>query len=212
MDSTTDRSQKPTPSVPSVGDATRAPEAALDRALLERVRARDASALETFFEAYFDRVHGFVRRLIGDPNLAEDVTQDVFLKVYRAADRLDPGRDPMPWLMTIAHNACRDFWRSGTYRLGRRASSIEDTPGLEQALPSRSTPESELLGAERERLVQAAILKLPEALREPLLLHDYEGLGHEQIAEILGIQYAAARKRYSRALSALARHLKEALA
>ena len=146
---------------------------------------------------------------MGDPTLAEDVTQDVFLKVYRAADRLDPLRDPLPWLMTIAHNACRDLWRSGAYRLARRASSIEGSPGLEQTLPAASNPEADMLASERERAVQDAIMKLPEALRVPLVMHDYEGLGHEQIARALGIHYAAARKRYSRALAALAKLLKE---
>jgi RNA polymerase sigma-70 factor (ECF subfamily) len=206
-----ERSQTPTLFVPPSEAGVGTTEARLDRAVLEQVRRRNPEALEVFFETYFDRVHGFVRRLIGDPTQAEDVTQEVFLKIYRAADRLDPERDPMPWLMTIAHNACRDLWRSGAYRLGRRARSLEGTPGLDQELPATRTPESEALASERERLVQAAILELPESLRAPLLLHDYQGMGHEQIAEVLGIHYAAARKRYSRALAALAARLKETL-
>ena len=211
MDESPDRSQNPTRSVPTDRDRASQAEGVLVRAVLLRVRKREPAALEAFFEAYFDRVHGFVRRWVGDPTLAEDVTQDVFLKVHRAADRLDPERDPMPWLMTIAHNACRDLWRSGAYRLSRKARSIEGSPGLEQSLPERRTPETEAVESERERLVQAAILQLPESLRAPLLMHDYEGMGHEQIAAALSIQYAAARKRYSRALAALAEKLREVL-
>jgi len=179
--------------------------------MLERVRRRDPAALTAFFEAYFDRVFGLVYRLLGDRAMTEDVTQEVFYKAYRAADRLDPERDPMPWLVTIAHNACRDLWRSSAYRMGRRSASIDGQPGIELALPARGNPEHDALAAERERLVQAAILELPEALRTPLLLHDYQGMSHEEIATALGIQHAAARKRYSRALAALGARLRETM-
>jgi RNA polymerase sigma-70 factor (ECF subfamily) len=180
--------------------------------VLERVRMRDPDALAAFFETYFDRVYGLVRRLVGNTTLAEDVTQEVFLKVHRALDRLDPGRDPLPWLMAIAHNACRDLWRSGAYRMARRSDTIEDDPTLERHMQGGESPEREMIARERERLVQAAIMKLPESLRAPVLMHDYQGLGHEEIAVALGIEYAAARKRYSRALTALGKLLKEALA
>ena len=204
------RSQTPIPSV-STGEGSSAAGERLDRATLERVRRRDPQALETFFDVYFDRVYGLIRRLVGDATLAEDVTQEVFLKAHRALDRLDPERDPVPWLMTIAHNACRDLWRSGAYRLSRRSASIDENPGLDREIPAAGTPEKEALARERERLVQAAIMRLPESLRAPLLMHDYEGMAHEEIAVVLGIQYAAARKRYSRALAALGELLKETL-
>jgi RNA polymerase sigma-70 factor (ECF subfamily) len=179
---------------------------------LERVRARDPQALEAFFERYFDRVHGLVYRLVGDRTQAEDVTQEVFIKVYRAIDRLDPARDPGPWLMTIAHNACRDLWRSNAYKLGRRAASLDgDAPLAATLTRGINEPERELLAAERERLVQEALDRLPEPLRVAIVMHDYQGLGHEEIAAVTGIQHAAARKRYSRALSALANELKGTL-
>ena len=167
--------------------------------------------MAAFFEVYFDRVYGLVHRLLGERALAEDVTQEVFYKVHRAAHQLDPDRDPVPWLMVIAHNACRDLWRSSAYKLTRRSASIEDTPGLDRALPARSNPERDALASERERLVQAAIMKLPESLRAPVVMHDYQGLSHEEIGAALGIRYAAARKRYSRALAALGSLLKETL-
>jgi RNA polymerase sigma-70 factor (ECF subfamily) len=182
---------------------------ALPRALLEGVRRREPRALESFFEAYFDRVFGLVYRLLGNRAGAEDVTQEVFYKVHRALDRLDPARDPMPWLATIAHNACRDYWRSSAYRLGRRSDSLEAE--LQGTLASAANPERDLLAAERERLVQQALMELPEMLRVPVVLHDYQGLSHEEIARVLGIRHDAARKRYSRALSALAEKLRERL-
>ena len=177
----------------------------LTRVALEGVQARDSHALATFFEFYFDRVYGLAYRLLGDRTSAEDVTQEVFQKVYKAASQLDPTRDPGPWLTTITHNACRDFWRSKAFRLGRRSQSLEDTEGLAEVLPAPGeSPEEALLREERARQVQAAILKLPEDLRSVVILHDYQGLGHEDIAAMIGTTHAATRKRYSRAMSRLA--------
>jgi RNA polymerase sigma-70 factor, ECF subfamily len=179
---------------------------------LERVRRRDPDALAAFFERYFDRVYGLVYRLLGDRAQAEDMAQEVFLKVHRAADRIDPMRDPMPWLMTIAHNACRDLWRSNAWKLTRRSASLDGGSPLAETL-SRGTndPERDLIASERERLVQEALQRLPEPLRVAVVMHDYQGLGHDEIAAITGVNHAAVRKRYSRALAALARLLKDAL-
>ena len=183
-----------------------------DAAELERVRARDPEALGAFFERYFDRVYGLVYRLLGDRTQAEDMTQEVFLKVYRGAHQLDPGRDPGPWLMTIAHNACRDLWRSNAWKLTRRATSLDgDSPLAETLSRGTNDPERDLLAGERERLVQEALMKLPEPLRVAIVMHDYQGMGHEEIAAVTGLRHAAARKRYSRALAALAQLLKESL-
>ncbi len=152
------------------GRATRSGAArpALPRELLERVRSRDPDALAEFFERYFDQVYGLVRHLLGDRTAAEDITQEVFLKVHRAASQLDPSRDPAPWLWAIAANACRDVWRSGAYRMGRRSASIEQDEAVALRLASR--------GDDPERAA---------------------------IAAELGLNHAAVRKRYSRALAAL---------
>lgn len=176
---------------------------------LRRVRARDPEALSAFFDRYFDRVYGLAYRLLGERTAAEDATQDVFLKVHRAADRLDPDRDPEPWLRTITTNVCRDLWRSGAHRLARRSSSLDAGPAADAALASRGrTPEGDLLAGERERLVREALAGLPESLREAVVLREYQGLGYDEIARTLGINETAARKRYSRALAELGRKLK----
>lgn len=197
--------RNPTQTEPSSVQGSRA-EPGLD---LVRVRARDPEALGAFFERYFNRIYGLAYRLLGERAAAEDAAQDVFLKVYRAADRLDPQRDPEPWLLTITTNVCRDHWRSGAHQLSRRTSSIDDNPAVGGALASTGrNPEGELLAGEREQLVQDAIVRLPENLREAVVLREYQGLGYDTIAKMLGINEAAARKRYSRALAELGRLLK----
>ncbi len=182
------------------------------REQIEGVRDRDPVALRLFFDMYFDHIFSVVYRLIGDRPAAEDVTQDVFYKVHRAAHQIDPERDPAPWLVAIAYNACRDYWRSSAYRMSRKSRSI-DEPEQAPRLPRASgNPEQDLLKKERMERVQDAITQLSEPFRVAVLLHDYEGLSHEEIADIVGINQAAARKRYSRALKALGDILRETLA
>jgi RNA polymerase sigma-70 factor (ECF subfamily) len=184
----------------------------LPREVLERVRLRDPEALGALYERYVDQVFGLVYRLLGDRAAAEDVTQEVFLKVHRAAPQLDTSRDPGPWLATIATNACRDLWRSGAQRMRRRSESLEDDGGLAERLTrGQDEPEKNAVAHEHERIVQQAIGELPEPLRVAVVLHDYEGLDHLEIAKLTGLGHAAARKRYSRALQTLGRLLKERL-
>ena len=180
------------------------------RAELEAVRSRDPAALASFFQRYSSHVYSLVYRLLGAREEAEDVTQDVFFKVHRAAHRLDPDRDPLPWLTAIAYNTCRDVWRSGSHRLDRRSDSLEDDAGLADRLPGPADdPETERIRIERETAVQEALLRLPEAMRAAIVLHDYEGLSHQEVAVLTRVGHAAARKRYSRALAALAKLLEE---
>lgn len=178
---------------------------------LEGVRRRDPGALAALFDAHFDRLYAVVYRMLGNRTEAEDAIQEVFLKIHRGAPSLDPGRDPAPWLVTIAANVCRDRWRSGSSRLDRASSSIEDNPGIAQTLShGGSDPERDLIAGERARRVQEAILRLKPESREVIVLREYEGLGYDAIAEILGVNEAAVRKRFSRALDELGRHVNEA--
>jgi len=170
------------------------------RAALAR---REPAALARFFDAFYDRVHAYLRRLVGDEHLAEDLAQDVFLQAHRALASYDPARDPRPWLFTIATNKLRDHWRSRAGEQGALGASL-DHEELGERLPAVA-PEPETLASEEElaRRVRAAIDELPAGLRAPLLLRVYEGLAFEDIGRVLERNEVAARKRYSRALSAL---------
>jgi RNA polymerase sigma factor (sigma-70 family) len=180
----------------------------LSRETLEAARRREPIALAAFFDRYAAAVFALSFRLLGDREVAEDVTQDVFYKVQRAIDRLDPARDPGPWLTAITCNTCRKHWRSKRYRVSRMSLSWEDTPGLEERLPAPTQdPVKERLTREQAGQVQKALDELPAPLREAVVLHAYQGMGHDQIAETLGISHAAARKRYSRALAELGERL-----
>lgn len=175
---------------------------------LRRAQAGDSRALGRFFDHHFDRIFAIVQRFVGNRAVAEDITQNIFLRVRRHISRLDIDKDPAPWLYTVTVNACRDHHRSAWWRVMRRSVRV-DAPEIPELIDDSEDPERALAVAEDQQRVQAAVLRLPADLRMSVILHDFEGLAHDQIARLTGTGHAAARKRHSRALRALARLLRE---
>lgn len=172
----------------------------VERSVLEGVQRRDPDALAQLFDAAFPYVYNLALRLTGDRHAAEDVTQEVFLKVHRAADRLDPARNPRPWFTTIAYNAVRDTAR----RRSTRPEDAVDAGEIGERSPATGNPEEELLRREREQMLGRALAELDELSRTVVVMHDFGGNSHEEIAQIIGASHAAVRKRYSRALQRMA--------
>ena len=188
------------------------PSSPLSASELAAVRDRDPQALGKLFDACFGRVYSLAQRLTGSREQAEDVTQEVFLKVYNAAEQLDPSRDPAPWLATITWNACREHWRSRGHKQERQTATINGDDGMREKLVNgKRSPERRVMNGERKALVEQALRRLPEEMRAVVLLHDFEGLSHAEVAETTGESHAAVRKRYSRALSRLHDELKDQL-
>ncbi len=182
----------------------------ISRETLLAVQTGDPGALGELFEFAFDRVFSLASRLIGNPVTAQDVVQDVFLKVHRSIGSIDPDRDPRPWLTTITYNACRDHWRSQKAGVAGRSISLDENPAVAESLRDGGVDPGEALEQkEQASHVQDALNQLPEDLRAVVLLRDYDGRKHEEIAEIVGVSGQAVRKRYSRALTRLGEILKE---
>jgi len=177
----------------------------------EALGAQEPAALERFYSAYFDRVYGFVRRLLREEHLAEDVTQDIFMHIHKSLPSYDPTRELRPWVFTIATNKVRDFWRSRRHRDSQRELSIsaDDAPPL--AVSDRRGPDELLEAGEVSSAVAAAIDDLPEIMRTTLVLRYYEGLSFEAIGAMVERNEIAVRKRYSRALDELRKRLSKAL-
>jgi RNA polymerase sigma-70 factor (ECF subfamily) len=183
--------------------------------LSERERAAlgacEPAALERFYEAYFDRVYGFVRRLLREEHLAEDVTQDIFMHIHKSLPSYDPTRELRPWVFTIATNKVRDFWRSRRHRDAQRELSMSNDDGPPLAVSERRGPEELLEAGEVSQAVAAAIDDLPEIMSTTLVLRYYEGLSFETIGAMVGRNEIAVRKRYSRALDELRQRLAKVL-
>ena len=176
--------------------------APVDREFLVRVRRRDPTALERFFDQYYDRIHGHVARLVQDAHMAEDLTHEVFLRLNRTLDRLDPERDPTGWVFTVATNVVRDHWRSRKHKEAARSSGLS-AEHLEVLADQAEDAEQQLARQQEQHAVRQALSTLSENDREVILLRDYENLDSTAVAGVLGAKPDAIRQRYSRAVTRL---------
>jgi RNA polymerase sigma-70 factor (ECF subfamily) len=180
----------------------------LDLATRAALTRREPQALERFFDLYCDRVHGYIRGLVGDEHLAEDITQDVFASIYARLSAYDSERELAPWVFTIATNKVRDWWRSRRHQDSRSEGSLSAGDQPIQIALEGGAPEEEMQLEELCEEVRAAVDQLPEGMRQTVLLRAFEGLSFEAIGIALHRSEVAVRKRYSRALA----HLRELLA
>ncbi len=168
-----------------------------DAELVEGLRAGDPRALDACYEAYRARLYGFLLRLGGRPELAEELVQETFVRLARHALRLRPDTHLRGFLFAVARN----LWRSHL-----RWSWVDGTKLLELALgpaPHRPSPHAELAASEVEVRFAAAVTELPAAQREVLLLVVLEHLEPSEVAALLGLSPEAVRQRLARARAAL---------
>jgi RNA polymerase sigma-70 factor (ECF subfamily) len=160
------------------------------------------SALNDIMERYRDRLFNFLLRELQNPAEAVDLAEETFVRVYTHRSRYDPRHKFSTWLYAIATNLVRDKyrWRSRHPEVSIEAYAGETGDGWVSNLPdSNPGPGESLDRAERAEAVRDAIAKLPEELRTPLVLSQYEGLPHAEIAEILGCSSKAVEMRVYRA-------------
>ena len=189
------------------GGANQPSDQDLSRGERARLREREPAALERFYLVYFDRVYRYVRRLLREEHLAEDVTQDIFMHVHRSLPSYDPERELRPWVFTIATNKVRDHWRSRRHKDTRREIGVEDEEGGAYAVSPHAGPDSRLEASELSDIVARAVDELPEIMRSTLVLRYFEGMSFEDIGKIVDRNETAVRKRYSRALEELRKQL-----
>ena len=170
-----------------------------DAALMVAFQGGDESAFRALFEKYGRAMVSYCHHFVRDQGRAEELAQDVFLKVYRSSGRYQPTARFKTFLYRIASNHCLNELRRGDRR--RRDAEPPDP----DALPSRdATPEDHARGAALERAVAALLARLPESQRAALVLCRLEGLSHEEIAEVLGTTVSAVKSLVHRATVAAA--------
>lgn len=183
-----------------------------DWSLLARAAGGDGDAFTALVERHQERMVGLCSRWLGDREEARDAAQEVFLKVFRHADRVEPRGRFFTWLYRIAINHCLNQVRRR--RIARFFSfqglSADRHPGggPEEAAfdPADDGPDAEavLLARERWQRTRESLERLPESQRVVLLLARFEGLSGREIAETLGITEAAVESRLVRAMRRLA--------
>ena len=175
-----------------------------DVRLMLRVRDDDAAAFEELMLRYQDRLVGVLAHLVGQKDLAEDLAQDTFLRVYRSRKSYKPGAKFSTWLFTIANNVASNARRT----LARRKETrLVPPPGQTGANPldaaalaaSGLMPTRQLDTAELCDVVQQAIQMLGERQRLAMLLSKFEHLSYAEISEIMGLSTKAIKSLLSRA-------------
>jgi RNA polymerase sigma-70 factor (ECF subfamily) len=144
------------------------------------------------------RVRGFALRLIGDEALADDLTQETFLRAARTTATLRDEASGCGWLMAIAFNLVRDYFRAA-----RRAPLREPDPAVLERLASSADAERDLLRSEMLACITEYLLRLPAAQRDVLALHEVAGLTHREIGEIRRVSEGHSRVLLHRARAAL---------
>ena len=158
-----------------------------DAQLVARCIAGDRSAERALYDAHVDRVFRIAYRLAGDPDLAQDFTQETFIRAFSRLSQYRGDASLSTWLHTIATSVSLNGMRSVT-RLRGRVTNIDDVPEL-PASPLRTSPHDL-----RERLHQS-IDALSVKLRPVFVMHDVEGYTHEEIASTLSIPVGTSKAR-----------------
>lgn len=168
--------------------------------LMVRLMDGDRDAFDGLFERYSARIRSFVFRFVGDREVAEDLTQEVFLKLYRNPRAFDPRGRFMTWIFAVARNACIDWLRLKKLPVVPvGASSDDDDPSLEPATLAAYAPDETALHHELQTRMQEVLGRLSDKLREVFLLCAVQGLSYEDAATVIGCPVKTVSSRLSRA-------------
>jgi RNA polymerase sigma-70 factor, ECF subfamily len=186
----------------------------IDRQLVERAQRGDKRSFELLVIKYQRKLGRLLSRLIRDPAEIDDVSQEAFIKAYRALPSFRGESAFYTWLYRIAINTAKNYLVSS----GRRATSTtelegEDGESFEENahLGDWNTPEAELMSKEIMQTVNASMDALPEELRTAITLREIEGLSYEDIAVIMNCPIGTVRSRIFRAREAIAERLRPQL-
>ena len=185
-----------------------------DRELVQQAVAGDAQAFGLFVRRHQRRIYRLAFHMLKDSAEAEDVTQEAFIKAYRALPSFRGDSAFYTWLYRIGINTAKNY----LVALGRRAPTStgfdnEEAENFEdaEALRDSNTPEDELHGKEIAAAVNRAMDALPEDLRTAITLREIEGLSYEEIAGVMNCPIGTVRSRIFRAREAIATELRPLL-
>ncbi len=181
----------------------------VDSTIVGRCLSGDDAAWEELVRTHTRRVYGLCYRFTGRESEAQDLTQEVFLRVFRALGsfRSDEGSF-VTWLTRLTRNLLIDHYRRT--RNERITESIEqETPRFDEGFRSTSRPEAMLAGREASEILQSALSRLTPELRETVILRDLQEMDYKEIAGVLAIPEGTVKSRLNRGRAELGRLLKK---
>jgi RNA polymerase sigma-70 factor, ECF subfamily len=193
-----------------------APEADPDVRLMLRFQSGDEEAFRELFEKYQRAMVNFAYHFVGNRQRAEELAQDVFLQIYRAAPRYQPQAKFTTWLYRIAKNACLNEVRRPERRYKTRPLEHETEDKLERAeiaIADETAPQGDLevAGHELEEKIREVLDTLPPNQRAALVLSRVEGMSYQDVAEALECTESAVKSLVFRATATMRRELVEFL-
>ena len=175
---------------------------ALDRADMERLNSGHDAALNELMERHAPKLFNYLIRCLQNEDDAADAAQETFVRVYQNRARFDANQRFSTWLYAIATNLVKDRYRyrSRHPQVSLEAENAATGDEFRENLPEHApTPSESIQAAERAAAVRGAVAELPEELRTPLILSEYEELSHAEIGEILKCSAKAVETRIYRA-------------
>lgn len=188
----------------SSGSGRRPAHELTDEALMVRFQGGDRLAYRLLVERYSREITAFTARLLGDRVWAEDLTQDVFLKLYQKGHTFRAESKLSTWLYRVARNACYDFMKRRKHEprlmpTGGHDSSARPTAMLPEPVSGQAGPSRRLEQAEVKEHVMAALDALPKRFRDPFVLVVLQGKSYDVAAELVGCSVKTLSSRLSRA-------------
>lgn len=179
-----------------------------DAELVRQCLAGDSVAWEGVVRSQSRRIYNLCYRFTGRREEAEDLTQEVFLRVFRTLQSYDPGQGPLGvWLHRVARNLLIDHYRAT--RKQRLVVSLEDElPRLEQKESGAPRPDRALARSELRAAVQLALTRLSPELREAVILRDLQGFEYREISQVLEIPEGTVKSRINRGRAELGKLMK----
>ena len=181
-----------------------------DQQLVQRAQRGDLRAFDLLVLKYQGRIAALVSRYVSDAGEVEDVTQEAFIKAYRALGKFRGDSAFYTWLYRIAANAAKNHLVAKGRRPGADAT-IEDAEGFDEGglLLESASPEALAMGGELAEVVESALNALPDELKAALMLREFDGLSYDDIADVLGCPVGTVRSRIFRAREAIDQRVKE---
>jgi RNA polymerase sigma-70 factor (ECF subfamily) len=175
-----------------------------DAQLIERCLQEEDAAWEAVVARFRRKVFHIAYKFTGRFEEAEDLTQEIFLKVYRSLDKFHRDADFSTWLSSVARNYCIDRYRASKRE---REVLVDDLLAFDLAPASRGNPYRALEDRDRRSFVRRGLEQLPPKLREAVFLRDLQGLTYQEMADRLGLPEGTVKSRINRGREELARLL-----
>ena len=180
-----------------------------DKKLVKRVQKGDKGAFDLLVLKYQHKIVNLVMRYVRDPELAQDITQEAFIKAYRALPRFRGDSAFYTWMYRIAVNTAKNHLAAQRRRPMDVELDMQDPEqyDLHAKLKETDTPEGVTLSNELKQSVEAAIAALPEDLRTAIILRELEGMSYEEIAQTMECPVGTVRSRIFRARDAISKRV-----